>query len=120
MTRWLRRRGTPYTVRRHGLAEVVALDLVATMEPQQVYLGAGLNPFGDHGEVQALPHVNDSGSNCRVIRVVGEIADERAIDLQLADRELTQVAETGITRSEVVDRKLHAHGSQLFEHVKHD
>ena len=44
-----------------------------------------------------------------------QLGDEPPVDLQLVDREASQVAHAGIAGAEVVDRYHHAHAAQLLE-----
>src|ERR1039457_1323741 len=91
-------------VYRQRLAEVVALNLVTLMSPQECHLRFVFDAFGNHLEIEAFCHADDCGCDRHVIRIHGDIADKRTVDFELADRELSQVAEAGIARPEVVNR----------------
>ncbi len=45
----------------------------------------------------------------------GDLADERLVDLEGIDRKLSKIAQTRVTRAEVIDRQLHLCRSQCFE-----
>src|SRR5581483_9531575 len=112
--------GTQQVVQVRGgsrAGEVVALGTVAAELPQQLE-GAGVfDPFRDDLEVEAVAEL-DRGANDRSIAVVDrEVADEGAVDLDLADRETTQVGERGVTGAEVVDGEADAHRRQLLQQL---
>jgi hypothetical protein len=86
------------------LAEVIALNFVAPIHPEECHLRFVFDAFGNHSKIQAFCHADDCGSDCRIIGIQSDIPYKRAVDLQLADLKLSQVAEAGIASSEVVDR----------------
>src|SRR4051794_7996505 len=68
-------------LRRHGLAEQIALQLVASASAQEGLLFAGLDALGDDGKAQRLAHADDRSGDRPVLLVLGEIAYERTVDL---------------------------------------
>ena len=78
---------------------------VAAGPVQELDLTFGLNAFRHHLEVQAARECNDRFHDCRVIAVRRHMVDEGAIDLERVQREALQVAQAGITGSEVVERE---------------
>jgi len=83
-------------INRQGLAEVVALNLVTLMCPQECHLRFVFDAFGNHLEIQAFCHADDCGSDRPVIGIHSDISDKRAVDFELADPKLSQVVEAGI------------------------
>ena len=45
----------------------------------------------------------------------GDLADERLVDLEGIDGKLSQIAQAGVTRAEIIDRHLHPSGSQCLQ-----
>ena len=72
------------------VAEEVALRVVAAMLAQEVELLLVLDAFRDHLELEAVRHVDDRVDDRRVVAVDRDVADERAVDLQRADRKLLE------------------------------
>src|ERR1039457_3204618 len=91
-------------VHRQRLAEVVALNFVALMCPKECHLRFVFDALGNHLEMQAPCHADDCGCDRRIVRLYTDIPDKRAVDFELADPKLPQVAEAGIASSEVVNR----------------
>jgi hypothetical protein len=54
--------------------------------------------------MQTFCHADDCGCDRRIVRLYSDIPDKRAVDFELADPKVSQVAEAGIASSEVVDR----------------
>ncbi len=100
-----------------GLAEQLALRLVAAGLAQERELLHGLDAFGDHLHAEAVAHLDDGAHQRRVVAVGGGVAHEGLVDLQRADRELLQRRQRGIAGAEVVDGQVQAHGRQLVEHA---
>src|SRR5450631_377124 len=94
-------------------AEVVALDLVALVAPEERQLGGRLDAFGDDLQVEAVAHLDDCQSDGGVVGVVGDLADEAEVDLELVDGEPAQVGQAGVPGPEVVDGDLHPDGFEV-------
>src|SRR6185437_7500186 len=99
---------------RQRRTEVKALVLIAAEGAQEPELIGRLHPFRDHLEPQAVrqgdDRLHDGG-----IGLAAELAHERAIDLQLVDREAPQIVDARIAGAEVIDRHHHPHAAQLLE-----
>src|SRR5262245_53850810 len=67
--------------------EAVPLDLVAAVRGEQFELLLGLDAFGDHLELEAVRQADDRERDHRVLRVGGDVAHERVVDLERVDRE---------------------------------
>jgi len=67
---------------RHRMAEQVALQVVAAMVLEKRLLFRGFDPFGDHLQVQGVGHDDDRLDDLHVLGRLGDVLDERAIDLQ--------------------------------------
>ena len=101
--------------RRHRLAEVVALHLVAALALEERQLCDGLDALGAGPHAQAVAET-DHGAHDRVGIGPGlERGDERAIDLDLVERELLQVAQARVAGAEVVHGDVHAKVLELAQ-----
>ena len=99
----------------HGVAEQPALRIEAAVPPQEIELLARLHAFGDHLEPEALPHVDDGSHERRVVGIHRQIANERLVDLERADRKLLQGRQRGVSGAEVVDRQMQPHRVELVQ-----
>src|SRR5262245_13235553 len=88
--------------------EAVALDLVAAVRREQLELLLRLDALGHDLELEAVGEADDRERDHRVLRVGGDVAHERVVDLERVDREALEVGEARVPRAEVVDRDLHA------------
>jgi len=61
----------------------VALEQPDALRREEVALRLGLHPLGHHRQVQAARHRHDGLDDGRVVRVVRQVPDEGAVDLQL-------------------------------------
>ncbi len=89
--------------------------MIATALAEEAVLLAGLHTLGHHFEPQGMRHQNDGLHDCGIVRIAGEVADERPIDLELADRQALELAERGMAGTEIVHRDLH---SEAFAHLR--
>jgi hypothetical protein len=78
-------------------------------------LRLGLHAFGDDLHAQRARHLQDGAHDGGVAVVVGQAADEAAVDLELVDREALQVGQAGIAGAEVVDGQPHAQARQRLQ-----
>jgi len=82
----------PREVRRlNGPTEIVALEFVAGALLQELGLLPRLDALGDDGQAQRAPHRNDRVGDADIFGVAGNVANERAIDLDRIDREFLQI-----------------------------
>ena len=72
------------------------------MPAQEIELFLGLHPLGDNGEAQAMRQVNNSAGNGCIIRIGGDVAHERLIDLQGIDGEALKITQRRVAGAEVV------------------
>src|ERR1700681_4120336 len=79
--------------RSHGLAEIEALEFIARVLAQKVRLRLGFHTLGDDGQTQVPPHCYGGLGNTSVLRLIGQVTDERAIDLYSVDREFPEVGQ---------------------------
>ena len=70
------------------LAEEKSLHVVTMLFAQELQLPFIFDALSGDREVQTFCHLNNRGSDCFFIAVLVQIADETAIDLELADGEL--------------------------------
>ena len=73
-----------------------------------------LDTFGDHLEAEVVSEVDRRPDDDLVLLVDQHVGDEALIHLQLADRELTQVAQRRVARAEIVDRQMDAEFVELL------
>ena len=87
---------------RRGPPEVEALVGPAAVLAQEPVLLLGLHALGDHGEPERPRERQDHPRDGRVGRVAQHVLDERAVDLDLVQRQPLEVAERGVPGPEVV------------------
>src|SRR6056297_3134134 len=111
---------------RYGTAEEVALQLVAAATAQDIVLVVALDPLGDDLEPQSRAEGDDRpGDRCTRL-VVRDVADERLVDLERADRKALEIGERRVAGAEIVDREVDAEAVQIAQppgrihHVLHD
>ena len=92
-------------VERHRAADAEALRHVAVEALQAVQHLVGLHAFGDHLHAQVVAEVDDGPHDHFVLLVEQHVGHEAAVDLQLAHRQVAQVAERRVAGAEVVDRQ---------------
>src|SRR5206468_8089726 len=89
---------------RHWAAEEIALPFLAFHADQEVGGGAVLDPFGHDGEAKLPAEANRRADDRSVIRFCEQVEHERPIDLEPVERKFLQIAQTGITRAEIVEQ----------------
>ena len=89
------------------LGDVEALRLVASEVAEPIERVAILDALGDDPETEVLPELDSRPDDREVLDAVEHVGDERAVDLDLLDRQPLQVGERGESRPEVVDRETH-------------
>jgi len=75
------------------LAEEESLHVVAAVFAKQAELGFVLHAFSGNFQMQALGHLDNGCGDRLVVGIVLQITHEASIDLELAYRELLEVAE---------------------------
>src|SRR6185503_5995815 len=99
---------------RHGRRVEMALEAVASgLERDLLFLAAG-NAFGDHLEVHGVAE-RDRGADDRDALVARGDVDERAVELDLVDREAAQAGQRRIAGAEIVEDDTEAVAAQLLE-----
>src|ERR1700761_4314623 len=87
----------------NGATEVIALILVAPDFTEEAQLLRGLHAFGNHFQVQVMAERHDGAHDLGAARVGAEVLDERAVDLELGERQAAQVTEARVARTEVIE-----------------
>src|SRR3970282_570423 len=90
------------------LVEEVALNFVACVAAQEFVLLRGFDALGAYGYAELSAHRDDRFGDRLVFRVLRDLANERAVDLQRVYRKLLQLRQRRIARAEIVDRETHA------------
>jgi hypothetical protein len=78
-------------------------------------LAAGLDIFCNHAQAQRVSELNDDADDCACVAAGFDVADEAAVDLELASGQWTQVAQARVSCTEVVDRQEHSDPRQPVE-----
>ena len=94
--------------RRRGRDEQIALGPVAPEDAQARELLLGLDTLCGDDHAERVGHVDGRGDDGGVGRAGAEPHRERAVDLELVEREAPQVGERRAAGAEVVDREAHA------------
>ena len=92
-------------VGRNWRGQQIALILVAAELSQCRQLPLRFHPLGSHTQVQAVGHGDDGPDDGGVVGIRLDVAHEGAVDLQRIDRQLFQIGERRIARSEIVHRE---------------
>ncbi len=71
------------------------------------------DPFGNHFEIEVMGERHDQVNDFPALRVVLDISNEGAIDLEHVDRKAAQTAERGMSRSKVIDAEPNAKVPEL-------
>jgi len=98
-------------------AEIEALHFVAAALAQVFHLLFCLDALGDHLEAQAVRHRDHCGHDRGIVRVDGDVAGERAVDLDAFDREFLEPRERRVAGAEIIDRHVHAHVLDLAQRL---
>src|SRR5580693_1422711 len=85
-------------------AEQKALPLVAALGAQAAQLGFGLDAFGGNGDAEADAEADDRAHDRLCVPIGGKAAHERLIDLDLVEREASELTQAGIAGAEIVHR----------------
>src|SRR5690554_3490924 len=96
-------------VKAHGAGEVVALEYIAAVAPEQFELFAVLHALGHHCHAQLAGGGDDAAADGGVLAVGDDTVDEAAVDLDALHRQVLEIAEAGIAGTEVVDAGSDAH-----------
>src|SRR3990170_6989390 len=100
---------------RHRVSDVVSLRGITPELGEHGGRVLVLNPFGDHGETERPRHLDRAAYDRSIAVSRGHVLDECAVDLQLAQTQLLEVLERGVTRTEVIQGDVHAQGGQALD-----
>ena len=92
----------------HRPGQQVALRFVASGFAERVEHFRGLDSFADHAEREVVAEVDHRPDDRGVRRVLLHVVHERAVDLELMDRQGRQIAERCLAPPEVVEADAHA------------
>src|SRR5260221_10657021 len=99
---------------RHRLAEEVALAQIAAVGLRRLKLLLGLDTLDGGGDAEAPRQADHGLHDGPAILAHQHIADERAVDFDLVEREVPQVGQRRVAGAEIVHRDLHADGAKLM------
>src|ERR1700692_1068603 len=90
---------------RHGPRNEIALANVTSQLRQEVPVVPVLDPFPDHLHVELVCHLKARIANRSARPIGGRPVDEAAVHLELVERQVAQLCQGGVTRTEIVDRQ---------------
>ena len=99
-------------------AEQIALDGVAAEVAHPLEILGGLDAFGGDVHPEALGELDDRLDDRDVLRPRAGFADEAAVDLQLVEDRLVQIADRRIAGAEIVERDADAERAEALQHVE--
>jgi hypothetical protein len=82
---------------------VVTLDELRAHRPQEVECRLVLDTLGDRLQPELLRDGDRALDDPAIVLGIQQVADERAVDFQAAQRQGTQVGEGGKARAEVIE-----------------
>lgn len=88
----------------------------AAQTQQHLALLDFFNTFGNQLAPERTGEANHALQNGQIIRIVVHVAHKTLVNFEQRHRQSSQVGEGGVTRAEVVQRKLHADLAALFNH----
>src|SRR5690606_15599696 len=100
---------------RERTADVVALGDVAAEAAEQIPGLAVFDTLRDDLQAELMAQLDRRPDDREVARVVGHVADERLIDLNVRHRQSFYIAERRVAGAEVVDRDADPHLTQTAE-----
>src|SRR5690606_15110649 len=83
-------------VERNRTREQIALAEAQPEVAERGELAFGLDPLGDHVEVEARAQIDDRADDREVVAARGERAHEGLVDLERVDRKLAEMDQRGI------------------------
>lgn len=69
------------------------LEGLAAAGDQRIPLGRGFDPLGDDGQIEKVAEGDDGFGDRGIVGVAVDVPDKAAVDLDLVERELFQVAQ---------------------------
>ena len=107
-------------VRRQRLAEQVSLGDVAVQVAQRVQGLGVLDALGHHPHPEVVRQFDHRPDDCGVGVASQHLHHERLVDLQLADRQVRQLRQAGVTLPEVVQAELDVGRLEPGQHLRRD
>jgi len=101
------------------VTEVVALGEIASAAMQLARRACCLYALGNDRHTETVGQLDRAAHDALVGRIVRQIRDEPAVDLQRVHRELFQIQERGITGPEVIDGKPYTERGDLTKPLEH-
>src|SRR6202041_3963383 len=101
--------------RKNRPAEIVSLRLITLAGLKECQFFVRLDALGNNPEAETCAHPYNRSHNRCLGRGNRDLTDERLIDLQRINRELPEIAQTGIPCAKVIDGHLHAARSQCLK-----
>jgi len=80
-------------LQRHRAAEQVALNEIAARTLEKFVLLQAFHAFGDHLQMQGVRHDDDCLDDLHVRRGIGNVDDERTVDLQCVQRQALEIGQ---------------------------
>src|SRR6202020_2138970 len=78
-----------------------SLNGIATLGLEKLELCLGCHAFGDDLEAQGLPERNNGAHDRRIVRILTDVRDKGAIDLQRIERKALQIIQRTVAGTEV-------------------
>ena len=103
-----------HPLRGHGLAQQVALGIVAAQLPQAAQLLPGFHTLGHHLQVHPAGQAHDKAQNALIHGLGGFVADELHVQLQHIQLHLVEHVQRGVAAAEIVHLDDEAQGAQLI------
>ncbi len=88
--------------------EEVALAFHTVVGLKECQLLLRFDALGNHALLEAFPHVNDRSHDGRVIEIASDLLHEGLVDFQDINGKPLQIAEAGVTGTEVIHRKVYS------------
>lgn len=99
-------------------ADIITLDLVTPMLPQEPGLLFMLNAFSNDPEPECLGQVDHAFYQGLLLITAEQVADKTPVDLDAIDRHMIEPAQRRILRAEVIDGYFYTQLPQLLQHAQ--
>src|SRR5204862_3150107 len=91
--------------RRQRPAEIVPLSLATAHRLEACELPGSFDSLRHDSMLEALPHADHGADDGGGVGRVGDLVDERLVNLQHVDWELVEITEARISRAKIIDRQ---------------
>src|ERR1700733_13506213 len=98
-------------------AQKIALRFAAAVGDRKIELRLILDPLGQNWDIQALPKGGDCMHHRLATINIGQILDQRLVDLDLVETEPTEVGKRRISGSKVVQNNSDAKGLKSMKRL---